>query len=239
MLAIFRLSLHQLAGRWRLLLTGLLAALPVLLTGVIGAVADNDDPTGFVEFMIDGMLIAAILPIVIMALATSAFGNELEDKTLSYLVLKPIPRWRIVLPKLMAVVLIGGSLLVVSGGVATLIGPAGGTRAAVSVGTGLLAGSIAYTAIFTWAGLVTTRALGYALVYVFLWEGLLSTFLGGVRYLSVRGYTLAMMYGIDEDALEALGSKAIQLPAAVGGMVAVTVVFFWLTVRRLRRMDVP
>ena len=86
---------------------------------------------------------------------------------------------------------------------------------------------------------MTTRALGFALVYVFLWEGLLSSFLGGIRYLSVRGYTLAVMHGIDEEALEALEGQAIEFPAALVGAAAVTVVFLWLTVRRLRRMDVP
>ena len=47
------------------------------------------------------------------------------------------------------------------------------------------------------------------------------------------------MYGMAEDGLEPLGVRAIQFPAAIVGAVAVTVVFFWLTIRRLRKMDVP
>ena len=103
----------------------------------------------------------------------------------------------------------------------------------------LLIGVMAYSAIFTWSVLMTTRALAFALVYVFLWEGILTSFLGGIRYLSVRGYTIAIMYGMAEDGLEPLGIRAIQFPAAIVGAVAVTVVFFWLTIRRLRKMDVP
>ena len=30
-----------------------------------------------------------------------------------------------------------------------------------------------------------------------VWEGILSSFLTGVRYLSVRGYTLSLLHGID------------------------------------------
>ncbi len=78
----------------------------------------------------------------------------------------------------------------------------------------------------------------FALVYVFLWEGITTTFLGGVRYLSVRGYTLALLHGIDAEAFETLGSRAIEFPAALVGSGLVTYLFFWLTVRRLRRMDV-
>ena len=91
----------------------------------------------------------------------------------------------------------------------------------------------------SWAGLMTTRALPFAIVYVFLWEGLISSFINGVDYLSVRGYTLAIMHGIDKDGLGELSERVIEFPAAVGGAVAVSVVFFYLTVRRLRNMDVP
>ena len=121
------------------------------------------------------MLIAAILPIVAIALATAAFVEELEDRTLGYLVLKPIPRWRIVLPKLLAVTAIAGPLLIVSGVAATLVILDGSLQAAVAMATAVLAGVAAYAAIFIWAGLISTRALAFGLIYVFLWEGLLSS----------------------------------------------------------------
>ena len=234
---LFRLSLRQLAGRWRLLVIVILAAMPVAIAVIMARVgetrgeADGD--------MLDGMVVAAILPIVTMALATAAFGNELDDRTLSYLVLKPVARWRIVLPKLLAVVAIAAPLLVASGVLAALLGPGGTARGAAAVGVALFAGVLAYGAIFTWLGLLTSRGLGFALVYVFLWEGLVSTFMPGIRYLSVRGYTLALIHGIDDSVLGASGRGTIEFPAAIAGAAAVTVVFAWLTVRRLRRMDVP
>ena len=84
-----------------------------------------------------------------------------------------------------------------------------------------------------------TRALAYGLVYIFLWEGLISTFFGGVRYLSVRGYILAILHGLDDKSFEPLGDRVIEFPAALVGATIVTAAFFLLTVRRLRRMDVP
>lgn len=228
-----------------------LVALPIGLAALVSAILSEDESSNreFINNLLDGLLIAGILPIVTMVMATAAFGNELEDRTLSYLVLKPIPRSRIVLPKLLASIVVSGPLLVVSGVGATLLGASGigaallvldgDLQAAVAIGVALLVGVVTYAAIFTWAGLVTTRALAFALIYVFLWEGLISTFLGGVRYLSVRGYTLAILHGMDDKSFDAIGDRVIEFPAAIAGAAAVTVVFFWLTVLRLRRMDVP
>ena len=185
------------------------------------------------------VIVGAIMPIMTMALATAAFGNEVEDRTLSYLVLKPLPRVRIVLPKLLASIAVGGPLLVASGIAATVIGLDVGIRAALAVGVALLAGVVAYASLFTFAGLITRSALAFALIYVMMWEGLLSSLLSGVRYLSVRGYTLAVIRGIDGQSFESLSEEVIEFPAAIGGLAIVTVVSFWLTVYRLRQMDVP
>ena len=239
--SIFRLSLHQLAKRRRLLLILLLATLPVALAAAISAFAGEGESykADLINNLLDAMLIAAIMPIVTIALATRAFGDELEDRTLSYLVLKPVRRSLIVLPKLLSSIVICGPLLIASGAVATLFALDGSGQAVVAVGVALFAGVVAYAAIFTWAGLISTHALSFGLIYVFLWEGVLSTFLGGIRYLSVRGYTLAILHGMDEKSFEVLGQRVIEFPAGIVGAAAVTIVFFLLTVRRLRRMDVP
>ncbi|MCH7477551.1 MAG: ABC transporter permease [SAR324 cluster bacterium] len=238
---------------WRLpvFLLLFLAILPVALAALISAVLGEDETSNreFINTLLDGLLIAGILPLVMMVLATTAFGNELEDRTLSFLVLKPVPRYLIVLPKLLASVIVGGSILIASGVAATLLGASGvgavlvvidgQIQAVAAVSLALLAGVITYAAIFTWAGLITTRALAFALIYVFLWEGLVSSLLTGARYLSVRGYTLGILHGIDDQSFETLGERVIEFPVAIVGAVVVSAVFFWLTVRRLRSMDVP
>ncbi len=248
---IFRLSLRQLASRSRLLLIVFLAALPVGLAALISALVGEDESsnTEFTITLLDGLLIAGALPIVTMVLATATFGNELEDRTLSYLAMKPLPRTLIVLPKLLAAIVVGGPLLIISGVVATLLGGRdfgavllvveGDIQATLAVGLALLAGVVTYAAIFTWAGLMSTRALAYSLIYVFLWEGLISSLMPGVRYLSVRGYTLAIMHGLDDRTFAELGERVIEFPAAIVGAVVTTAVFFLLTIRRLYRMDVP
>ena len=239
MAQIFKLTLRQLLGRWRVLLIVFLASLPTLIVLLVkwqddSAAYDQD----FVQVMIDTMIIAGILPIVTMTVASAAFGNELEDRTLYYLVLKPISRVQIALAKVAATFVLTAPVVVAGGVVATaLVGADAG--AVVTVGIALLAGVAAYASIFTWAGLITPRALSHGLVYVLVWEGLLSSFLTGVRYLSVRGYTLSLLHGIDATNFESLEDRVIAFPAAIVGAVGVTLVFFFLTQYRLRTMDVP
>ena len=241
---IFQLSMRQLTGKWRLAIIILVAATPVAVVLAFRAAGGADDRSASdlqdaVRVFLDGMIVAAVLPIVTMTFATASFGNEVEDGTLSYLVLNPVSRWSIALGKILAPVAIAAPVLIVSGIAVSVIGLDGDIRTAAAVGVGLLAGIVGYSVIFAWLGLTTNHPLGFALVYVFLWEGLLSSFLGGIRYLSVRAYTLTLMEGIDDTGLDALGELTIELPAAIAGVVVVSAAFFWLAVRRLRRMDVP
>ena len=236
---IFRLTLRQLLGRWRVLLIVFLASLPTL---IVLLVKWQDPDAGydqeFVQGMIDAMIVGGIMPIVTMTVAAAAFGNELEDRTLYYLVLKPVSRVHITLAKLLAAFVLAAPVVVASGVVATaLVGADAG--AVLTVGIALLAGVAAYASIFTWAGLITPRALSYGLVYVLVWEGILSSFLTGVRYLSVRGYTLSLLHGIDAKNFEILEERVIAFPAAIVGAVGVALVFFFLAQHRLRTMDVP
>ena len=256
MVPVLILSLRQLAGVRRLLIVALLALLPVALALVtrLFTTGDEGEPEEFITGIIDAILVAGILPLVTMALATASFGNEVEDKTLSYIMLKPVPRWKIALPKMLAPILVAGPLVVFSGVATAFIGvdqirvlttqadyvaDTSILATPLAIGVALLVGVVAYSAVFTWAGLITTRALSFAIVYVFLWEGAISSLMSGVRYLSVRGYTLAVMHGLDESGLESIGERVIEFPAAIGGAILVTVVFFGLTVWRLRKMDVP
>ena len=238
---IFLLSIRQLTGPVRLGLILLLSALPVALAMILAATTGEEGigRDDFVNVMLSGLLVAGVLPIVVMTLGTATFGNELEDGTLGNLALMPLARWQIVLPKLLATLTIAIPVVVASGVVTSLIGLGLDARAALSVAVGLLLGVAAYSAIFTWTGLVTSRALAVALLYVILWEGIIGSLVRGVGYLSVRGYTLGVLHGLDSAAFEAVGDRVIALPAAIVGALLVTAVFYALAVWRLTRMDVP
>ena len=90
--------------------------------------------------------------------------------------------------------------MAVSGFLAVAIIENGDMAGAAATGVGLLIGAAAYAAIFTWAGLATRHALIFGLVYVFIWEASLAAYLDGIRFLSVRQFTLALISGLDGDA---------------------------------------
>ena len=238
MISLYLLSLRQLATIRRLFVLLVLGALPIFVSALLSATGDSD--TSLVDnVLLAGVITAAILPLITLAVATAAFGNELEDNTLSNLTLSPYPRWKIVVPKMAAALTIGVPILVVSTVVSVLIALEGDAAAAVAAGLGVLIGVCAYTAVFLWAGLMTTRALWYGLLYVFLWEGLFASFVDGVKYLSIGQYTLSLVHTFDDSLLSDPNLNLVEGPFAIAGAIAVVLVFTALSIRRLRYMDVP
>jgi ABC-2 type transport system permease protein len=236
--AIFMLSMRQLAGSRRVWLVLVIVAIPVL-AALLYRAAESSTPSGeFADEITERVLATAILPLVVVLLATAAFGNEISDKTLGYLALKPLPRWQIVLPKLLAAVVVGGVPVAVSGLVTVWLIVEGDAAGAVATALGLLAGAVAYAAVFTWAGLATRNAVIFGLVYVFVWEASLATYLDGIRFLSVGQYTLALISGLDDARLATL-DLTLGAGTAAACAAIVTVGFTLLAVRRLARMDVP
>ena len=168
--------MRQLTGKWRLAIILLVAVTPVAVVLAFRAAGGTDDMSAddlqdAARVFLDGMIVAAVLPIVVMTFATASFGNEVEDGTLGYLVLNPVSRWSIALGKVLAPVTIAGPVLAASGIAVTLIGLDGDVRTAAAVGVGLLAGVVGYSMIFAWLGLVAGQPLGFALVYVFSMGG--------------------------------------------------------------------
>jgi ABC-type transport system involved in multi-copper enzyme maturation permease subunit len=244
MRAIYVLSIRQLAGRWRLLILLLLCAVPLLVALAAGSAGEKPTPSHVDDVLLNGLLASAVLPIVALAVATAAFGDELSDKTLANLTQTPIPRWQIALPKLLAVITVSAPALL-AGTLASvllvfhLVPFQGAGRAAVASVVGMAVGLTVYSTLFLWAGLVTSHPLALGLLYVFVWEGLFGTFVRGIRYLSIRQYTLGIVKTLDGSRFAGPDQHVLGGSAAITGSVVVAVGFGFLILRRLRRMEVP
>jgi ABC-2 type transport system permease protein len=237
MRSVYRLTLRQLSGRWRLAIMTVLAAMPVLIALLM--LADNEAPSvrDFETAIVGAMLAGSIAPLVVLAIAAAAFGNELEDRTLANLSLSPVPRWKIAVPKLLAVITVAAPFIALSAGVTAHVAFIGDWSATAAVTLSALAGVAMYGSMFVWLGLVSPQAVGLGLLYIVLWEGFFSGFVAGVRLLSIRFYAIALMHGLDERRFSFMDHVSL-LPAAVVATVIVAG-FSALTVRKLRRMDVP
>lgn len=279
---VYRLTLRQLTGRWRLLITLILVSLPIVMVSVDAMiddssgevrieVSDPDQPERIdgrgdiksieeMEAEFDAMdaesqaardeeereefqagvialLVGGIAPIVVLAIASVAFSNELEDRTLANLTLSPIPRWQIVLPKLLGAISVAAPFITISAIATSYIMFDGDVTATVAVAVGAFVGVALYASVFTWVGLMTTRAIGFGLLYVFLWEGLFAGLVSGVRFLSINHYSISLIHGLDDRRFA--GDEVLSFTVVISTAVAVFAIFFLLAVRRLRRMDVP
>ncbi|HEX7590616.1 MAG TPA: ABC transporter permease subunit, partial [Candidatus Limnocylindrales bacterium] len=177
---IVQVTLRQLLGRRRTILLVLLAAVPILLAVVFRA-ADSSDVSGFATGVLDAVAVTLLLPIVAVLFGTAAFGAEVEDGTILYLLAKPISRWAIVAAKFIGAFGVTALLTIVSilisGAIVLGAGGEQGAEATRAFMAAMLVGSVCYVSVFLTLSLFTRRALLIGLVYVLVWEGALSSLL--------------------------------------------------------------
>src|SRR3954462_9248936 len=152
--SVYSLTLRQLSGRWRLSIMTVLAALPVIIAALM--VSDRSAPSvrEFETAILSAMLAGSITPLIVLAIAAAAFGNEVEDRTLANLTLTPIARWKIAVPKLLATITIAAPFIALSAFFTSYVAFVGDIRATLAVTVSAIAGVVLYASAFVWLGLV-------------------------------------------------------------------------------------
>ena len=187
-LTIAGVTARALLGRRRTLLMLLLAGAPVAL-GLL--VRLGGTRTSALVPALEGLVVSSVLPLVALVFGTAALGSELDDGTAVHVLTKPIPRWAIVVPK---VVVAGGltALLLFPATIVAgiLVGGTGPTQLGITFAFAIavLVGSFVYSTIFVALSAATSRGLVIGLAYSLLWEGLLAGALKGTQLFSVREY---------------------------------------------------
>ena len=180
-----------------------------------------------------------LLPLATLVLSTSALGDEIDDKTLQYLALKPISRLRIAFEKWVAVMIIMIPVVWI-GLMLTWVIVSWGQRDSLSdMVAPLLASSavgvMGFGSIFLALSLFIPRALLFGVFYVFIWESTLSRFLPGIRSISISHYTRSLFVRMLDDR-----RIVIDGPSATSTIIitiaVVVVVSLGLSAWRLRTM---
>ena len=238
---IISLTVRQLLGRRRTLLLVAFSCLPLLIAVIFQLAGNSDtDAQSFVaKHILDQIGIAAVLPFVALVMGTAALGAEIEDGTAVYLLARPIPRYEIVISKLLPAWIISAALVAASMFISGVVGLWGEPMKEIPLAFAIatIAGSLLYTAVFLALSIYTGRALIIGLIYVFVWEGLLTNLLPGTRLFSIREYTRALA-----DAMSS--TSAAEWEARLGGvqalilMVAVGTIAIILAIRRLQRWEI-
>jgi ABC-2 type transport system permease protein len=238
-LEISRVTVRQLLGRRRTLLLLLLAALPVLLAVAFRA-ANDTNLQRFTRSDFDTVTLTVLLPLVAILFGSGAFGAELEDGTIVYLLAKPVPRVLVVLAKALSVVILSIALTGVSTAAAGLIdlAPRGdsGIQATEAMVVAVVVGSACYSCLFLVVSLFTRRALVIGIGYMLVWEGALSFMLPGIANLSIRQYSLGAAMAVYKLPLQEarLSSDTAFILAGVL-LVAALAVATW----KLMRFELP
>jgi ABC-2 type transport system permease protein len=236
---ISRVTLRQLLGRRRTLLLVFLAALPVLLA-VAFRVAGETEVERFTRRIFDTITMTILLPLVAILFGAGAFGAEIDDGTVVYLLAKPVPRWIAVAAKAftamaMAILLTGTSTALA--GIIDMV-PAGsdGVSATLAQVLAVVVGSVCYVSLFLAVSLFTRRALVLGIGYMLVWEGALSFMLAGIANLSIRQYSLGASTAIYKLPLQEVRLSAETAFVLSGVLVVVAlVVAAW----KLMRFELP
>ena len=256
---VFDLSLGEMLWSRRTIFMALVVGLPVFIAVIVrllfelGAPAmrvNNNQVTGPVIFglMIWVFFIRFSIPVLGVFYGTSLIADEVEDKTITYLFSRPIPRGAVLVGKYLAY--LACTVLVVLPSVVCvwlLIFPIGGSLGAgfldLLIDLGLLAlGLAVYGAVFAFIGSAMSRPLLIGLIFVFGWETMVMAIPGTLKRFSVAYYLqglvphampadspLAIIQTLFQDNLGVIESLAWL--AIIGG------VSLWLAARAVSRRE--
>jgi ABC-2 type transport system permease protein len=239
-LTLARLAFRQMTGSRRALWMLVLAAIPVLLALLMSAETSGpEDALKDFASMYQVLIVAVLLPIVALVVGTSVFGAEVDDGTITYVLGKPVARWRIVLTRTVVAGLATATVLVPSTLLAGWVSLRGVHAPGVVAGfAGAVAiGGFLYCALFVALSLTTRRALVAGLAYVVVWEGLLSNTFGGSRALSIRQYTQSFASAL-ANAKESGISTRLDVKTAVIMAAVVAALATLHAIRRLRVFEI-
>ncbi len=195
----FFFSLGRKTGKTRVF--ALLGLVPIILAVVVRIVLhgrSGDVAAVFTEIL---MVFFLQFYIVILALfyGTSIVAEEIEGRTLSYLITRPLPKPAIVLGKYAAYSLLMFLMVAASLSVSFFIMNAGRLAEGRLYLTflsylGVLGlGILAYTAFFTFLGTILKKAILVGLVFGFGWENVIQYFPGSTQRFSVVHYLKSLL----------------------------------------------
>ena len=236
--AIFDLALSGMIWTRRSLLMGALLGLPVLFAVLYRAVLAARLPAQMTGFDLYGVIVALYvlrnaLPLAALFYAVSLVADEVEGKTITYLLTRPVPRSAILLGKFAAFLATTLGLLLPATVLTFFLlvsaqGTAGLSAAAPDLFRDLGAmalGLLAYGALFTLMGVLLRRPVIPGLLFLYVWE-LLAHLPGYLPRFTVSAYlrSLVSHRPPDEGLMEVFG-QALPIGLSIVTLVAMTLVF--------------
>jgi ABC-2 type transport system permease protein len=217
---LYTLTLRQyLHGKRWIVMIGLFL-MPVGLAVVVRVHAHHPASV-LLEFLAGFMFVPqALLPLIALLYASGMIQDEQEEQTITYLLVRPIPKWAIYCMKLLATWTTAVGLTIAL----TVL-----TYAAIYIGTDALATEVAircvkaaavhslavvaYCSLFGLISLVTRRTLIIGIIYTAVVEGVFANLPFGIRLATVIYYTRLITYRLMDFVISNSRSDADNLAA--------------------------
>jgi ABC-2 type transport system permease protein len=257
---VFDLSLGEMIWSRRTVFLALVVGGPVVVAIILRLVTALDMPAFRVNgvavggpaifgLMIWGLFLRVIVPMLGVFYGTSLIADEVDDKTITYLFTRPIPRAAVLLGKYLAYLV--STVLIVLPSVMLvffLIIPIGGGSIATSFldlvkDLGLLAlGLAVYGAVFAFVGAQLKRPLLFGLFFAFGWEVVAVALPGYLKRFTIAYYIQALApHTMPQDGIGALMQTlfkdTVSPLTAVVVLFAMTTVFLALAARAVERRE--
>ena len=259
-LRVFDMSLGQMLWSRRTVFMALATGAPVVIAVLLRVIHEM----GLSSFRVNGIPVPGpvifggmiwllylrfIVPVLGAFYGTSLISDEVEDRTITYLFTRPVPRGAVILGKYLAY-LVCTTLVVLPSVTAVYLliipvsgGSIGGTFLQLLTDLGLLAlGLAVYGAVFALIGALVPRPLVAGLLLIFGWEQVALVVPGYLRRFTIAHYLQGLVpHSMPHDdtvaAIQSLFSDPPTLISSLTSLAFIAVMALWLAARTVERKE--
>jgi len=235
--AVYRLSLAVLLRSRRTVIMALLCLFPVLASAIgamviVGGIAERE-LTGFslVSYIIVNGYVYVLLAAVSLFYGTALISDEIDDKTITYLFMRPVPKPVLYLGKYLAYVTASALLLLPSASLCFLIamaadpsGEAGRHLPIFLQDLAVLAlGLLAYGGLYALIGTVSKRPIYVGVAFAILWESVVTFIPGYMSKMTIKHYLLSLIpHPVSQRGVLAIFEQPTSAPVSVIALLAIS-----------------
>jgi len=129
-----------------------------------------------------------ILPLAAAILSTAVVAQEVEQKTIVYLLTRPIPRWKLILFRTLGATTITFAITAIT--LLVLAVSTTGLSSAILLRDLIAAavGAAAYVSLFVFVSLLINKSMIVCIIFAFVWESTAPVIPGDLYRLTITGY---------------------------------------------------
>jgi len=259
-LRVFDMSLGQMLWSRRTVFMALATGAPVLIAVILRVMHEM----GLSSFRINGtpvpgpvifggmiwlLYLRFVVPVLGAFYGTSLMSDEVEDRTITYLFTRPVPRGAVIIGKYLSYLACTGMVVLPSVTAVYLLitpvsgGSIGATFLQLLTDLGLLAiGLAVYGAVFALIGALVPRPLVAGLLLIFGWEQVALVIPGYLRRFTIAHYLQALVPHAmpQDDTVAAIQSLFANPPTASASLIylaVITLAALWLAARTVDRRE--